>query len=100
MSRQLRKEIEALPAEAWQVWKIDQEDVVREWAEVRYVPTRKREQRDAKPYRYGSIRVRRQQGELFADGVGVRHFAVVTNRWNLDGSRERDWSGKEGKQAP
>jgi len=98
MSRQLRKEIEALPSEAWKVWKIDEEeDVVREWAEVPFVPTRKREQRDAKPYRYVAIRVRRQQGDLFADGVGVRHFAVVTNRWDLDGQALLEWHrGKAG----
>jgi hypothetical protein len=97
MSRQLRKEIEALASEAWKVWKIDKEDVVREWAEVPYVPTRKREQRDARPYRYLAIRVRRQQGELFADGVGVRHFAVVTNRWDMDGQALLQWQrGKAG----
>jgi hypothetical protein len=98
MSRQLRKEIEALPSEAWKVWKIDEEeDVVWEWAEVPFVPTRKREQRDAKPYRYVAIRVRRQQGNLFADGVGVRHFAVVTNRWDLDGQALLEWQrGKAG----
>lgn len=97
MSRQLRREIEALPSEAWKAWKIDEEGVVREWAEVPFVPTRRREQRDARPYRYVAIRVRRQQGELFADGVGVRHFAVVTNRWDLDGQALLEWQrGKAG----
>ena len=34
MSRQLRQEIEQLPADAWQVWKTEKGGVVREWAEV------------------------------------------------------------------
>lgn len=59
MGRQLRQEIEALPAEAWKLWNIDQEGVVREWAKVPYVPSRKAEKRDARPYRYLAIRIRR-----------------------------------------
>jgi len=97
MSRQLRKEIEALPSEAWKVWKIDKEGVVREWAEVPYVPSRKGEKRDAPPYRYLGSRIRRQQGELFDDGVSVRHFAVVTNIWEMEGQALLEWHrGKAG----
>ncbi len=52
---------------------------MREWAEVPYVPTRKYEDKESRPYRYVAIRVRRQQGDVFEDGSRIRHFAVVTN---------------------
>jgi hypothetical protein len=71
--------------------------VVKEWAEVPYVPTRQYERRDSQPYRYLAIRVRRQQRELFEDGVKTRHFAVVTNIWDMDGQELLEWQrGKAG----
>ncbi len=85
MSVQLRREIERLPAHAWQLWKLGKDGVVREWAEVPYVPGRDYEAKESRPYRYLAVRIRRQQGELFADGVSVRHFAVVTNLWDMEG---------------
>lgn len=97
MSRQLRKEIETLPSQAWRVWKMDKEGVVREWAEVPYVPSRRAEKKDVPPYRYLAIRIRRQQGELFDDGVELRHFAVVTNLWEMEGQALLEWQrGKAG----
>ena len=97
MSPQLRQEIERLPADAWHMWKIEKGGVVREWAEVAYVPTRKYEDKESRPYRYVAIRVRRQQGELFEDGSRVRHFAVVTNIWDMEGQALVEWQrGKAG----
>ncbi len=52
MSPQLRQEIERLPADAWRLWKTEKRGVVREWAEVPYVPTREYEKKDSRPYRY------------------------------------------------
>lgn len=34
MSQQFRQEIEALPAESWQIWKVENGGMIREWAEV------------------------------------------------------------------
>jgi hypothetical protein len=97
MSQGLKREIEALPLDAWKVWRTEKRGVVREWAEVPYVPTRQYEKRNSQPYRYLAIRVRRQQGELFEDGVKVRHFAVVTNIWDMDGQELLGWQrGKAG----
>ncbi len=97
MSRQLKQEIESLPAEAWQIWEIERGGVIREWAEVPYVPTRQYEKRNSQPYRYLAIRLRRQQGELFGDGAVVRHFAVVTNIWDMEGKAVLEWQrGKAG----
>ena len=97
MSPQLRQEIEHLPIDAWQVWQITKDSVVREWAEVPYVPRRRYEAKDSRPYRYLAIRVRRQQGALFEDGTQVRHFAVVTNLWEMGGQALLEWQrGKAG----
>lgn len=97
MSPQLRHEIEGLSADTWRSWKIEKGGVVREWAEVPFVPERKQEKKDLRPYRYLAIRIRRQQGELFSDGASVRHFAVVTNIWDMDGQALLEWQrGKAG----
>jgi len=97
MSRALKQEIERLPAEEWKAWKIEKGGVVREWAEVPFVPERKQEKKDLRPYRYLAIRIRRQQGDLFDDGASVRHFAVVTNIWDMDGQKLLEWQrGKAG----
>jgi hypothetical protein len=97
MSTQLRQEIERLPADAWHTWKAEKSGMIREWAEVPYVPARSYEDKGSHPYRYLAIRVRRQQGELFEDGVSVRHFAVVTNIWDREGQALLEWQrGKAG----
>jgi len=70
---------------------------VSEWAEVPYVPRRRYEAKDSRPYRYLAVRVRRQQGALFEDGTQVRHFAVVTNLWDMEGQALLEWQrGKAG----
>ena len=97
MSVQLRAAIEELPEGAWHAWKSEAKGVVREWAEVPYVPSRKHEKKDAPIYRYVGIRVRQAQGELWPDGSSVRHFAVVTNRWKKGGQALLEWQrGKAG----
>jgi hypothetical protein len=97
MSPQLREAVLALPEAAWQYWAQEADGTVREWAEVAYVPSRAAEQRNLQPYRYLAIRVRKAQGELFADGNSVRHFAVVTNDWETGGQTLLTWQrGKAG----
>lgn len=97
MTKQLKQEIERLPDTAWQFWKTDKAGVIREWAEVPYVPYREYEKKDSQPYRYVAVRVRRQQGELFEDGSSVRHYGIVTNLWKMDGQALLEWQrGKAG----
>jgi hypothetical protein len=80
MSPQLRAEILRLPETAWQLDRAEP-DVIREWAEVPYVPEDGDHRKDRPCVRrYLAVRVRQRQGELFADGHTVKHFAIVTNR--------------------
>jgi hypothetical protein len=80
LSEQLQAEILRLPATAWQLEREDP-DARREWAEVPYVPD-DGDHRKARPCirRYLACRITKRQGELFADGTPVKHFAIVTNR--------------------
>ena len=91
MSVQLRQAIEALPADAWQMWYAEKGGMIREWAEVPFTPSRKNEKKDSQPYRYLAVRIRHQQGELFEDGASVRHFCVVTNLWEMEGQKLLEW---------
>ena len=97
MSTALQREIVALPPAAWTVCGQEATGVIREWAEVAYVPSRKTEKKDAPVYRYLAIRVRTPQGVLFGDGDSVKHFAVVTNDWATAGDALLTWQrGKAG----
>lgn len=80
MTQQLRAEILGLPESAWQAESEDAE-AIREWAEAAYVPSDGDHRKDRPCVRrYLVLRVRKRQGDLFADGSAVKHFAIVTNR--------------------
>jgi hypothetical protein len=80
MSPQLYAAITQLPEHAWQLER-DEPDAIREWADVPYVPDDGDHRKDRSCVRrYLAVRIRRRQGELFADGSTVKHFAIVTNR--------------------
>ena len=41
--------------------------------------------------RFVAIRIRKRQGELFADGAAAKHFAVVSNVWDWEARRLLEW---------
>lgn len=91
LSPQLREAVRALAEEAWHEWEREAGGVLREWAEVPYVPSNPYEKRDSQPYRYLAVRLRRQQRELWPEGTAIRHFAVVTNDWETEGKALLEW---------
>ena len=38
-----------------------------------------------------AIRIRKRQGELFADGNEVKHYAVVSNQWEWPAKKLLEW---------
>ncbi|MGA7339038.1 MAG: IS1380 family transposase [Terracidiphilus sp.] len=91
MSEPLHAAIQALPEAAWEPYGERHPAEIRECAEVPFVPGEKVEKKDAQPLRYVAIRIRKKQGELFADGSTVRHFALLSNRWELKAARLIEW---------
>ena len=63
----------------------------KEWAEVEFIPSAASVKRDMKPDWYLAIRVRPWQGELFSDGNSYHYYAVVTNRWEMEGEELVRW---------
>ena len=43
------------------------------------------------PLRYVATRVKKKQGELFADGSEAKYFAVATNLWDCSARRLLEW---------
>ena len=98
MSPQLRAVIEKVPAKAWQPYRrpdgqasAAEVDELRSWADVVFVPSDGPSDKTLAPDRYIAIRIQKRQGELFADGTSVKHFAIVTNDWDADGGKVLWW---------
>jgi hypothetical protein len=91
MSEALHQAIQAVPESEWTAYGEPHPAEIRECAEVPFVPGERTEKKDTQPLRYVAIRIRHQQGELFEDGSRVRHFAVLTNRWELKPARLIEW---------
>jgi DDE family transposase len=91
MSEALHQAIEAVPEAEWSRYGDPHPEEIRECADVPFVPSEKSEKKDTQPLRYVAIRIRKRQGELFEDGSRVRHFAVLSNRWELKAARLIEW---------
>jgi hypothetical protein len=92
MSEALRGVIKTEVKEgAWERLEEKDPGVIRECADVVFVSSNEAENRESKPLRYVAIRMRKRQGELFADGSSVKYFAVVTNIWEWKASKVIEW---------
>jgi len=91
MTPNLKKHIERLPEHQWKPYREDSE-AVRECADVlNYWPEEEDRPEGAGPLRYIAIRVRKRQGQLFADGSERKYFAVASNQWDWETARLLDW---------
>jgi hypothetical protein len=91
MSEALQAAIEAVPESEWASYGEPHPTETRQCADVPFVPSEKSEKKDTQPLRYVAIRIGKRQGELFEDGSRVRHFAVLSNRWELKAARLIEW---------
>lgn len=85
LSRELRKEIDALPQKAWQPLPPREGCVAKEekfWAEVPFVPEEPEAHKGEPPFRYIAIKLppKTVQLDLFAAPPEHRYAAIVTNR--------------------
>ena len=91
MSEALLAAIRAIPEQEWKPYGEAHPNEIRECAEVPFVPSEKSEHKDTQPLRYVAIRITKQQGELFDDGLRVRHLAVLSNIWEWSAGRLIEW---------
>jgi len=91
MSPALREAVEQVPETAWGPYGTPHPNETRECAEVAFVPRELTERKDTAPLRYVAIRIRRRQGELFDDGAMVKHYAVLSNMWDVKAPRLIEW---------
>jgi len=95
VSEALRGKIVSLSDCAWKpLRRLTEKGLIegrKEWAEVEFIPTASSVKKDMKPDRYLAIRIRPWQGELFSDGNSYHYYAVVTNRWEMEGEELLRW---------
>lgn len=91
MTNNLKKHILRLPDSVWKPYRSDSE-VESECADLlNYWPEEENRPEGAGPLRYVAMRIRRRQGELFADGSDAKYFAVASNEWNWGARKLLEW---------
>ena len=95
VSEALRGKIVSLSESVWKsLRRLTEKGLIegrKEWAEVEFIPTAPSIKKAMKPDRYLAIRVRPWQGELFSDANSYHYYAVVTNRWEMEGEELLRW---------
>lgn len=91
MSKALQQAVQAVEEEAWHTYGKPDLEVIRECAEVQFVPGEHYEHKNLEPLRYVAVRIRKRQEELFADGTAAKHFAVVTNIRQWSAAKLLEW---------
>lgn len=94
VTEQLRGRIRNVSDKEWKkYWKItrrgDRIATDKEWTEVDFVPEEPGAKKGEKPFRYIAIRIPKKEPDLFEGRY--RHFAVVTNRWRMEGNELLNW---------
>jgi len=87
----LRTAVQAVAEGQWEAYGKPDAEVIRECADVLFVPNEHREHKDLLPVRYVAVRIRRRQGGLLEEAVEDKHFAVLTNIRAWKASRLLAW---------
>jgi len=91
MSDALRAKVTAIHETRWTTYETEPDGTARQWTEVAFVPGEKGEKKGIVPLRYVGLRLLKPQGTLFNDGSDRRHFAVLTNRMDINGGDLLKW---------
>lgn len=90
MSPALRTAVQAVAEGQWEPYGKPDTEVIRECADVLFVPNEHSEQKDLQPLRYVAVRIRRRQGGLLEE-VADKHFAVLSNIRDWKAARLLAW---------
>lgn len=91
MTPSLKEHILRIGEPLWKPYREDAESVSECADLLNYWPEEEDRPEGAGPLRYIAIRVRKRQGELFADGSAAKHFAVASNEWHWPAKRLLEW---------
>jgi hypothetical protein len=91
MNPTLKKKIADLPESLWKPYQDNETESTKECADVSNYWPEADELKEYGPLRYVAIRIRKRQGELFADGNEVKHYAVVSNQWEWPARKLLEW---------
>ncbi len=88
MTAPLHKVCAAVPARAWALVEERPDETVH-CAEVEFFPGDWPKM--AQPLRYVALRIRKRQGQLFANGTDTKYLAIVSNRWEVPAAELLHW---------
>ena len=91
MSPAVRTAVKAVAEGQWEPYGKPDTEVIRECADVLFVPNEHSEKKDLRPLRYVAVRIRRRQGGLLEGVAEDKHFAVLTNILEWKASRLLGW---------
>jgi hypothetical protein len=91
MTPALKQHILRISEALWKPYREDAETISECVDVLNYWPEEEDRPAGAGALRYIAMRVRRRQGELFADGSAAKHFAVATNEWNWPAKKLLEW---------
>jgi hypothetical protein len=91
MTPSLKEHIGRMSESCWKPYRDDVDTVSQCLDLLNYWPEEEDRPEGAGPLRYIAIRVRRRQGELFADGSSAKHFVVASNEWNWSSKKLLEW---------
>lgn len=75
----------------WTTYAVEKNGMLRQWADIAFVPGEHTERQHITPLRYIGLRLLKPQGELFADGKDRHFHAIITNRPDPDGGALLTW---------